>query len=168
MLALPSTSHFIMAELISGGLFASAQSLVASHYLILLSVLLVSYLCWIKYQPGLASIPGPTLAAYSKLWRLFSVWRGHAHLDAIALHKKHGNLVRIAPNHVSVADPKWIPVFYGAKEDYTKVCLMIPSVRHALTQPDGILPHPKHYLEEAARDESLQHSGSGIPSHRET
>ncbi|KAM3419786.1 hypothetical protein BST61_g3119 [Cercospora zeina] len=73
-----------------------------------------------KFQPGLASIPGPPLAAYTKLWRLYSVWKGSAHLDAIHLHKKHGNLVRIAPRVVSVADPKWIPVFYGAKEDYTK------------------------------------------------
>lgn len=82
----------------------------------------VFWLLWNKYQPGLVSIPGPTAAAYTKYWRVYNVFRGSAHLDAIALHKKHGNLVRIAPNHVSVADPKWIPVFYGTKEDYTKVC----------------------------------------------
>ncbi|CAK1363649.1 Pisatin demethylase [Cercospora beticola] len=73
-----------------------------------------------KFQSGLTSIPGPPVAAYTKLWRLHNVWKGSAHLDAIKLHKKYGNLVRIAPNVVSVADPKWIPVFYGAKEDYTK------------------------------------------------
>lgn len=66
-------------------------------------------------------LPGPTAASYTKWWRVYSVWRGSAHLDAIALHSKHGNLVRIAPNHVSVADPRWIPVFYGKEEDYTKV-----------------------------------------------
>lgn len=93
----------------------------AQHpYLVLLGCVVV-YLCWNKFQPGLNSIPGPTLGAYTKLWRVYSVWRGSAHLDAVALHKKHGNLVRIAPNHVSIADPKWIPVFYGTKEDYTKV-----------------------------------------------
>ncbi|KAK5092857.1 hypothetical protein LTR70_006037 [Exophiala xenobiotica] len=83
-------------------------------------VLVVLNLLWNKYQSGLVSIPGPTTAAYTKLWRVYSVWRGSAHLDAINLHKRYGNLVRIAPNHVSVADPKWIPVFYGTKEDYTK------------------------------------------------
>lgn len=87
----------------------------------IISVVLVAYLCWNRFQPGLVKIPGPTLAAYTKLWRLHSVWQGSAHLDAIALHRKHGNLVRIAPTHVSVADPKWIPTFYGTRENYTKV-----------------------------------------------
>ena len=87
-------------------------------------VLVVLNVLWNKYQSGLVSIPGPTTAAYTKLWRVYSVWRGSAHLDAINLHKRYGNLVRIAPNHVSVADPKWIPVFYGTKEDYTKVSNM--------------------------------------------
>lgn len=74
-----------------------------------------------KFQSGLTSIPGPPVAAHTKLWRLYNVWKGSAHLEAIKLHKKYGNLVRIAPNVVSVADPKWISVFYGAKEDYIKV-----------------------------------------------
>lgn len=73
-----------------------------------------------KLQPGLRSIPGPFAAAYTKLWRLYDVWNGTAHLTAIDLHRKHGPLVRIAPNHVSVADPEFIPVFYSIKEDYTK------------------------------------------------
>lgn len=99
----------------------SPQHVTSGHPYILALGLLLIYLCYNKYRSGLSSIPGPTLAAYTKLWRLHNVWKGSAHLDAIALHKKHGNLVRIAPNHVSVADPKWIPVFYGSKEDYTKV-----------------------------------------------
>ena len=74
-----------------------------------------------KFQPGLVKIPGPTLAAYTKFWRLHDVYKGHAHLTAIDLHRKYGPLVRIAPNHVSVADPKMIPVIYTNKGDFTKV-----------------------------------------------
>lgn len=77
-------------------------------------------LLWNKYQRHLVSIPGPTLAAYTKFWRLHDVWKGKAHLTAIDLHRKHGPLVRIAPNHVSVADPSYISVFYNIKENYTK------------------------------------------------
>ena len=33
---------------------------------------------------------------------------------------KHGNLVRIAPNVVSIADPAMIPVIYNIKGDFTK------------------------------------------------
>jgi cytochrome P450 len=73
-----------------------------------------------KFQPGLRSIPGPAVAAYTKLWRVYDVWRGTAHLTAIELHRKHGPLVRIGPNHVSVADPDLISQFYSTKENYTK------------------------------------------------
>ena len=82
--------------------------------------LIVLYLLWNKFQPGLVGIPGPRAAAYTKLWRVYDVWRGTAHLTAISLHRKHGKLVRIAPNHVSISDPEYISVFYGIKENYTK------------------------------------------------
>lgn len=103
------------------GVLQQVQHLVKQYPVQIVVVLVVTNLLWNKFQPGLVSIPGPTAAAYTKLWRVYSVWRGSAHLDAVNLHKKHGNLVRIAPNHVSVADPKWIPIFYSTKEDYTKV-----------------------------------------------
>ena len=73
-----------------------------------------------KFQSGLRDIPGPTAAAYTKLWRLHDVWKGTSHLTAIELHRKHGPLVRIAPNHVSISDPDFIPIIYSIKEDYTK------------------------------------------------
>lgn len=93
------------------GVLSQVQHLVKAYPVPILLATLLVYALWNKFQPGLVSIPGPTVAAYTKYWRVYSVWRGHAHLDAIELHKKHGNLVRIAPNHVSVADPKWINVF---------------------------------------------------------
>ena len=96
---------------------------VRQHWILCIVALVGFNLLYNKFQPGLVNIPGPPAAAYTKFWRVYSVWRGSAHLDAIELHKKYGNLVRIAPNHVSVADPKWIPVFYGTKEEYTKVSL---------------------------------------------
>ncbi|KAF2180281.1 cytochrome P450 oxidoreductase [Zopfia rhizophila CBS 207.26] len=65
-------------------------------------------------------IPGPTLAAYTKFWRLYDVWKGQAHITAIELHRKHGPVVRIGPNHVSIADPSYIPVIYNIKENYIK------------------------------------------------
>lgn len=102
-------------------LLRSLLHLLEQNLFKLVPVLIALYVLWNKFQPGLVSIPGPTAAGYTKLWRVYSVFKGSAHLDAVELHKKHGNLVRIGPNVVSVADPKWIPVFYGSKEDYTKV-----------------------------------------------
>jgi hypothetical protein len=67
-------------------------------------------LLWNKFQPGLVKIPGPNLGSIHKSsGDCYNVYRGHAHLTAIELHRKYGPLVRIAPNHVSVADPKMIP-----------------------------------------------------------
>jgi cytochrome P450 len=72
-----------------------------------------------KYN-GLNKIPGPTLASFTKLWRLYDVWKGQAHWTAIDLHRKYGKLVRLAPNVVSVGDPNEIQKIYNIKGDYTK------------------------------------------------
>lgn len=73
-----------------------------------------------KYQSGLSDLPGPRIAAYTKLWRLYDVWKGQAHWTAIKLHKKYGKLVRTAPNVVSVGDVDEILKIYNIKGDYTK------------------------------------------------
>lgn len=74
-----------------------------------------------KFRSGLRNIPGPTLAAYTALWRWHDVRKGQAHETAIKLHRKYGPLVRIGPNHVSVSDPREIKKIYGLKSGYTKV-----------------------------------------------
>jgi hypothetical protein len=63
---------------------------------LIFAAFLVSLL-WNKFHPGLYNIPGPTIASYTKLWRLIDVWKGHSELTAIQLHRKYGPLVRIAP-----------------------------------------------------------------------
>lgn len=87
-----------------------------------LAFLVILKLIQNKLRAGLLSLPGPTIAAYTNSWRVYSVWKGNAHLDAIELHKKYGKLVRVGPNHVSISDPEYIPTIYGMKEDFTKVC----------------------------------------------
>jgi hypothetical protein len=79
-----------------------------------------------RFKRGLSSIPGPTLAKYTDLWKLNDVWKGHPHRTAIALHRNHGDLVRIGPNDVSVGDPKAIAEIYGLAKSYVKVTLCYP------------------------------------------
>lgn len=86
----------------------------------ILFALIILRLLYNKFQPGVRSIPGPFAASITKYWRLYDVWKGKAHLTAIHLHREHGPLVRIGPNHVSVADTAFISRFYSIKEDYTK------------------------------------------------
>ncbi|OCL14764.1 putative cytochrome P450 pisatin demethylase [Glonium stellatum] len=73
-----------------------------------------------KFRPSLWKIPGPPVAAYTALWRLYDVRRGHAERTAIELHRKYGSLVRIGPNHVSVGDAREISNIYGLKAGFTK------------------------------------------------
>ncbi|KAJ6004050.1 hypothetical protein N7522_005695 [Penicillium canescens] len=86
---------------------------------VILAVLLLRLLTN-RYKRGLRDIPGPTLAKYSRLWKLHSVWKGDHHLTDIDLHRKHGPLVRIGPNHISVGDPNAIPIIYGLNKGFTK------------------------------------------------
>jgi hypothetical protein len=92
-----------------------------SRFLTLLLVGIIIHLLRNRFKHGLRSIPGPALAAYTKLWRLNDVRKGQAHWTSINLHRKHGPLVRIGPNHVSVSDPREIKNIYGLKAGYTKV-----------------------------------------------
>ncbi|KAJ9204907.1 hypothetical protein DTO166G4_7697 [Paecilomyces variotii] len=87
-------------------------------YIIL--VLLVLRLVTNRFRRGLAGIPGPKLASFTALWKLYSVWKGDHHNTEIRLHRKYGPLVRIGPNHISVGDPKAIPVIYGLNKGFTK------------------------------------------------
>ena len=64
-------------------------------------------------QRELRDIPGPFLARFSRLW-LFLGFRRHTMLlDIDDAHRRMGKMVRIQPNHVSIADESAIPIVYG-------------------------------------------------------
>jgi cytochrome P450 len=99
----------------------AALYFVKSHYILTFFGLFFLSYVYNRFRPGLASIPGPTLAKWTKLWRLNDVAKGQSHMTAINLHKKYGPLVRIAPNVVSVGDPKEVKTIYGLTNAFTKV-----------------------------------------------
>lgn len=74
-----------------------------------------------KYGYGLNKVPGPWLAGFTDLYRLFIVWGRRPELWHIRLHKKHGKIVRLGPNTVSIADPEAIKIVYGLNSGYVKV-----------------------------------------------
>ena len=78
-------------------------------------VLLGSY-----YQNGLNRFPGPLAARFSQLWLLLNTRRGQHHQTVIKLHQKYGNVVRLGPNYVSLADPADIKVVYGFSKRLNK------------------------------------------------
>ncbi|KAH0826593.1 cytochrome P450 [Lanmaoa asiatica] len=58
-------------------------------------------------------IPGPFLAKFSDLWLGWTASQGHRSDTVHELHEKHGTFVRLAPNHVSVADPGALQIVYA-------------------------------------------------------
>ncbi|KAJ5782637.1 hypothetical protein N7457_004411 [Penicillium paradoxum] len=58
-----------------------------------------------RYWTPISDIPGPFVASFSTLWKVYHLWKGHGEEEMIKLHKKHGYFVRIAENEVSVSHP---------------------------------------------------------------
>lgn len=61
----------------------------------------------------LRSIPGPLAAKFSNLWYLLRLRRGYFHKDNIALHERHGPVLRYGPSRVSISDPVSVKKVYG-------------------------------------------------------
>ncbi|KIK62693.1 hypothetical protein GYMLUDRAFT_95867 [Collybiopsis luxurians FD-317 M1] len=58
-------------------------------------------------------IPGPFLARWTHLWLAYYAYRGRRYAAVHDAHQRYGALVRIAPNHVSIASPDALSVVYG-------------------------------------------------------
>ncbi|QRV78959.1 cytochrome P450 family protein [Ceratobasidium sp. AG-Ba] len=58
-------------------------------------------------------IGGPKSAAFSNLWLAYVAARGDRSESVHRLHQEYGKIIRIAPNHISIADPKAIEPIYG-------------------------------------------------------
>ena len=103
------------------GFLQQVRSLAQRYVVVLLLGLLVAKLLINKYGGSLNSIPGPPLAGFTNLWRVFNTIFSNATETQIRLHRRHrSHFVRIAPRIVSVADPELIPVIYGVNSGFTK------------------------------------------------
>ena len=68
----------------------------------------------------LRRIPAPFPAQYSNLWLLSVCRRGERYKIVDDVHQKLGPVVRIQPNHVSIADDEAIQVIYGHGNGFLK------------------------------------------------
>ncbi|KPM37968.1 hypothetical protein AK830_g8610 [Neonectria ditissima] len=73
-----------------------------------------------KYGQGLNKVPGPFVAGFTDLWRLFVVRGRRAQEVHIELHKRYGPVVRLGPRAVSIGDPSAIKVIYNAGSGFAK------------------------------------------------
>jgi benzoate 4-monooxygenase len=68
----------------------------------------------------LRDIPAPFPAQFTSWWLLSVVRRGKRYQIVDEAHKKLGTLVRIQPNHISVADDEAIHAIYGHGNGFLK------------------------------------------------
>ncbi|KAK2882373.1 hypothetical protein FQN49_000428 [Arthroderma sp. PD_2] len=66
------------------------------------------------------NIPGPFLAAFTNFWLFYQCRRGKRSLAVELAHQRYGKIVRIQPNHISIADVGAIQAIYGHGNGFLK------------------------------------------------
>lgn len=94
------------------------ESLVQQHpvYLILgipALVLLAHLLPWLLDSYRIRDIPGPWLAKFTDAWLGYWAAQGMRSEHVHEIHQKYGNVARIAPDHISIADSDALQTVYG-------------------------------------------------------
>ncbi|KDR80199.1 hypothetical protein GALMADRAFT_242488 [Galerina marginata CBS 339.88] len=78
-----------------------------------LGIVLVHLIPYLLDPHGIRQYPGPFLAKFSDLWLGWVSKDGHRSEVVHSMHQKYGPIVRIAPNHVSIAEPDALSVVYA-------------------------------------------------------
>lgn len=68
----------------------------------------------------LRGIPAPFPAAFTNLWLFYQARRGRRFIYVNEAHKKYGKVVRLQPNHVSIADDAAVQTIYGHGNGFLK------------------------------------------------
>jgi cytochrome P450 len=93
---------------------------VIGHWYLLIVFALAFCVAFGKYRRGLNKFPGPFWASVSDLWQVITAIRGYQKHPYIQLHQKYGDIVRIAPNKLSFADPAAIRDVLGVGKYFDK------------------------------------------------
>ena len=80
-------------------------------------LLLITYLVT-NYHAVSPSIPGPFVAQLTDFWRAYQQYNGQLRSKLVALHAKHGPIVRYGVRSVSISDPKAIDIIYGSRAGF--------------------------------------------------
>ncbi|SJL18071.1 related to Benzoate 4-monooxygenase cytochrome P450 [Armillaria ostoyae] len=102
----PNTMLFLILESFPTNL----QTVVTVGLALVILVHLVPYLI---DSHGLRSYPGPLVAKFSDVWLGCVSYKGHRSEVIHDLHMKYGSFVRLAPNHISVAQADALSLVYG-------------------------------------------------------
>ena len=74
----------------------------------------------IRSYNRLSHIPGPPLAAFSRLWLLSGLLGVRNHLNLHEANQKYGSLARIGPNHLTTSDPELVRRMSAPRSSYRR------------------------------------------------
>ncbi|KAK3692953.1 cytochrome P450-like protein [Podospora appendiculata] len=98
----------------------SLIQLLVQHWATVVLALGLGWLLKNRYHNGLNKYPGPFLASVTDWWRFVDVYRRRPEKTHIALHEKHGSVVRLGPNALSFSDPDALKTIYGLNKGFIK------------------------------------------------
>ena len=99
----------------------SILSLFVNHWLAALVLVVTARLGRNYFSHGLNKYPGPFLASVTDVWRFVDVLKRRADITHIKLHRKHGDIVRLGPNALSIGNPLALKAIYGLNKGFIKV-----------------------------------------------
>jgi benzoate 4-monooxygenase len=98
---------------VTAGSLLNLNSLLLLGAILSTAILAVHIVPYILDPYNLRNVPGPFWAKFTDFWLVFVSGQGHRSEVVHELHKKYGPVVRIAPNHISIADPDALQAIYG-------------------------------------------------------
>lgn len=109
----PSISNYLLLSFYLRNASPRRSVTMLLLFCISISLFLAYYTVPYHRNKTLRTIPGPKIAAFSNLWLFYHSRRGRRSLAVDEAHRKYGPLVRIQPNHVSIADPEALLIVYS-------------------------------------------------------
>ncbi|KAI1496961.1 cytochrome P450 monooxygenase [Biscogniauxia marginata] len=94
------------------------------------------------YFHPLRRFPGPWIASVSDFFKLWVISTKQVHTLTLAAHARYGPVVRVAPNVLSISDPRLLPAVYHRRVDKTDV--YTPGVLGDTAPPFQTLPWREH------------------------
>ncbi|RAL11688.1 cytochrome P450 [Aspergillus homomorphus CBS 101889] len=105
----------------SAGILQCLQSFHSLPSRLIVSICAIISRCIYRiYLHPLASIPRPKLAACTSLWLACHTYIGDECTVISELHRKHGPLLRVAPNDVDIADKDAVEPIYISRGGFLK------------------------------------------------
>jgi len=87
---------------------------------ILVPVLLCSYVIYYRYLHPLARYPGPFVASFTNLWKVYQLSTLRMPETLRQMHEKYGDVVRVGPNDLSFNTPNAVSAIYKAGRSLPK------------------------------------------------